>query len=495
MPLPYRREDARRRRQAERARGRFAGPFVFLDFDGVLNHAAWFKTRRERRKPDDWRWDDLSFDRVCVERLNRLLAQTAARVVVSSSWRYGDVRGGRVVCKTPQWLESLLRRHGFNGLVLDVTPILGGMRGGEIRAWLDARAEPGAAFVILDDEDYAQLDGRLVQTDFTAGGLLDVHVDLAIRMLGGWASKADITEASCVRPDPAKEAAVLKAIDNASAFLDAIMGARTRMPLVAMASPDIQRVLWAARLRGDKAAIEHMAPSVVGGLAFPVKAQLARHAPLLDHSALSLGTAQRWDDPPSGDPLADIRRGVAADQGPTNRLEAIQAGVVERMLHDVEVTLGRVTPGPNWQAALEQGRGTLGSDLPHETLDAIQAQHTALPLYAILTLRWEDLSAPTYQPTVDPVAGAIVRPARMPPDSLADVLAAKQCGDCGKGVVEAYGSHPKGLGSFVVCEAGCGWWLGAQDPDMKEPAPLTPDEREATLANYQARRNAQKRNV
>jgi hypothetical protein len=161
---------------------------VFLDFDGVLNHTDWFKTRRERRKQDDWRWDDLSFDRVCVERLNRLLAQTGARVVVSSSWRYGDVRGGRVVCKTPQWLESLLRRHGFNGLVLDVTPIRGGMRGGEIRAWLDARAEPWAAFVILDDEEFAQLDGRLVQTSFAAGGLLDRHVDRAIAMLGGWAA-------------------------------------------------------------------------------------------------------------------------------------------------------------------------------------------------------------------------------------------------------------------------------------------------------------------
>lgn len=312
-PLPFRREEARRRRQAERARGRFAGPFVFLDFDGVLNHTGWFKTRRERRRPDDWQWDDLSFDRVCVERLNRLLAQTAARVVVSSSWRYGDVRGERVVCKTPQWLESLLRRHGFDGIVLDVTPILGGMRGGEIRAWLDARAEPGATFVILDDEDYAQLDGRLVQTDFAAGGLLDVHVDRAIRMPGGWAS---VAEAKPVRPDGVSEEV---------------------SPLVAEINASSDFV-----------------------------------APLL-------------------------------------------------------------------------------------ALDA----SNPLPI----------------------------------PDSLADVLAAKQCGDCAKGVVEAYGYHAKGLGSYVVCEAGCGWWLGAQDPEMTEPAPLTPEEREATLADYQARKNAQKRSV
>jgi hypothetical protein len=327
-PHSTRREDARRRRQAERARGRFAGPFVFLDFDGVLNHTDWFKTRRERRKPDDWRWDDLSFDRVCVERLNRLLAQTAARVVVSSSWRYGDVRGERVVCKTPQWLESLLRRHGFNGIVLDVTPILGGMRGGEIRAWLDARAEPGAAFVILDDEDYAQLDWRLVQTDFAAGGLLDVHVDRAITMLGGLASVADVVATAPVRPDGVSE----EAVRSATRAADGVVGALIQ---------------------------------------------------------------QRY------------------------------------------------------------GRS------PDESM----------------------------------VGGAIVRPAACPPDSLADVLAAKQCGDCGKGVVEAYGYHPKGLGTYVVCEAGCGWWLGAQDPDMKEPAPLTPEEREATLAEYQARRNARKRSV
>jgi len=74
-------------------------------------------------------------------------------------------------------------------------------------------------------------------------------------------------------------------------------------------------------------------------------------------------------------------------------------------------------------------------------------------------------------------------------------MLADRCRDCKAGVVVAYGAHPKGLGAYVLCEAGCGWWLGAQDPDMKEPASLTPEEREATLADYQARRNAQKRNV
>lgn len=326
-PHSHRREDARRRRQAERARGRFAGPFVFLDFDGVLNHAAWFKTRRGRRQPADWRWDDLSFDHACVKRLNRLLAQTGARVVVSSSWRYGDVRGGRVVCKTAQWLESLLRRHRFDGLVLDVTPIQG-HRGGEIRAWLDARAEPGAAFVILDDEDFAQVDGRLVQTDFNAGGLTDRHVDRAITMLGGWVSAAEIREGACVQPDPAHEAAVMSALRAADGIVDAL----------------IQR-----------------------------------------------------------------RYGMVPD------------------------------------------------------------------------------------PSLD--GGAIVRPATSPPDSLIDVMVADRCRDCGKGVIDAYGAHPKGLGAYVVCEVGCGWWLGAQDPEMTPPATLTPEERDAVLADYHARKNAQKRSV
>lgn len=502
-----RREDDRRRRQTERIRGRFAGPFVFLDFDGVLNHAAWFSERRGRRQPGDWRWDNLSFDRVCVERLNRLLAQTGARVVVSSSWRCGSIVGGRERLQTPQWLESLLRRHGFNGLVLDVTPIQGS-RGGEIRTWLDARAEPGAAFVILDDDSDAELDGRLVQTDFATGGLLDVHVDRAITMLQGWASVADITDGPCVCPDLAKEAAVLKAIIGASNILDAIVETRTRTPLAAMSSPDVQRVLWAARLRGDKAAIDHMEPAVFGELAFPVKVELARHAPPLPRSALwtarampeqkldlSFGTSQQWDDPPSGDPLTDIRRGVAAAQGPTTRLEAIKAGVVERMLHDVEVTLGRASTGPNWQAAFEQGRGTLGRELPHDTLREIKAQHIDLPFQAILTLRWEDLSAPLNPTAVDPAAGAIVRPAASPPDRLVDVLAAKCCPDCKAGAVPAYGNHPKGCGTYVVCGAGCGWWLGAQDPEMMPFPPLTLEEQEAILATYHARKNAQKPSV
>lgn len=489
LPFPHsnRREDARRRRQAERIRGRFAGPFVFLDFDGVLNHTDWFKTRRERRKPDDWRWDSLSFDRVCVERLNRLLAQTGARVVVSSSWRTGPYRGGRETLRAPQWLESLLRRHGFDGLVLDVTPNLGGMRGDEIRAWLGARAEPGAAFVILDDDGEAELDGRLVRTDFRAGGLLDVHVDRAIRMLGGWASAADVAAAKPVRPDGVSEEAVCSAMRAADGFVDALVGQRSRRPFESLLSDEERLILWQERMTGFGALLT-ASPRPRSGL------WTARAMPEPD-ATTRLTTPLRWDAGATSDPLTDIRRSVSGGQGPTNRIEAIQAGVVERMLHDVEVTLGRVTPGPNWQAALEQGRGTLGSDLPHETLDAIRAQHTALPLQAILALRWEDLSATTYQPTADPVAGAIARPARIPPDSLVDVLAAEQCGDCGNGVVETYGYHAKGLGTYVVCEAGCGWWLGAQDPEMTEPAPLTPEEREATLAEYQARRNARKRSV
>jgi hypothetical protein len=299
--------------------------------------------------------------------------------------------------------------------------------------------------VILDDEEFAQLDGRLVQTSFAEGGLLDRHVDRAITMLGGWASVAEIRNAELVRPDGVSEEAVHSAMRAADGVVAALLGQRSRRPIESLLSDEERLVLWQERMKGCGAL--RTAPPL------PRSALWTAGATPEQRVNVSLTTPLRWDDTATSDPLTDIRRSVGSDQGPTNRIEAIQAGVVERMLHDVEVTLGRVTPGPNWQAAMP-GRGNLVIDLPDDTLDEIRAQHPGLGIETILALRWEDLSAPTYRPTVDPVAGAIVRPARMPPDSLADVLAAKQCGDCGKGVVEAYGYHAKGLGSYVVCEVG-----------------------------------------
>jgi len=62
---------------------------VFLDFDGVLNHAAWLE-KLFLKGIDEWS-PGMSFDRECVARLNRIIDETGALVVVSSSWRHAFV--------------------------------------------------------------------------------------------------------------------------------------------------------------------------------------------------------------------------------------------------------------------------------------------------------------------------------------------------------------------------------------------------------------------
>lgn len=141
---------------------------VFLDIDGVLNSRAYFT--RVGLIPHPW------LDTEAIARLDRLCAETDARIVLSSAWR-GDSR-------TPRWLYD----RGLTAYIVGQTPWCGatGNRGGEIAEWMRTEAQhPIESFVILDDgDDMDHLLPYLVQTSHDTG-LLDEHVDRAIAMLRG----------------------------------------------------------------------------------------------------------------------------------------------------------------------------------------------------------------------------------------------------------------------------------------------------------------------
>lgn len=151
---------------------------VFLDFDGVLNSAAFFGAGPHQL-------GDL--DPVAVARLNHLVARSGARVVVSSAWR--------LQC-SPTELEARLAAQGYLDGLLGVTPtvpldatasVWSLPRCAEIRAWLAARPEPPTHFVILDDAplsptELAELQPCFVRTD-DAHGLRDEDVEAALRIL------------------------------------------------------------------------------------------------------------------------------------------------------------------------------------------------------------------------------------------------------------------------------------------------------------------------
>lgn len=115
---------------------------IFLDIDGVLNSQDWYIYRRDNIEMDSIQaqYPFYEFDPRAVERLNRIIAATDAKIVVSSSWRSGE---------TVESLQALLDRVGVKGEVVGLTPHLwckkpyedmGGYRiprGCEIDWWLD----------------------------------------------------------------------------------------------------------------------------------------------------------------------------------------------------------------------------------------------------------------------------------------------------------------------------------------------------------------------
>lgn len=158
-----------------------------LDFDGVLNSAEFQERTRALLGKKVSFWNRL--DPLAVSRLNRILKETKAEVVVISSWRrFSD-------SNTVERLQAILDLHGFAGRVIDMTPVLDCLahetdnltcdqahRGYEIAVWFAAQQEK-PAFVILDDgSDMIPNMDRLVQTAWDTG-LRDEHADRAISML------------------------------------------------------------------------------------------------------------------------------------------------------------------------------------------------------------------------------------------------------------------------------------------------------------------------
>ena len=142
---------------------------LFLDVDGVLNSA---RTPPDPARPGFAAW----LDPVHLAPLNRILVATAARVVVSSSWRVG---------RSVDDLRTLLGNFGVAAPIVGMTPVLPQRpRAEEIAAWLDAN--PVAAYAIVDDDVVAEdgpLGERLVRTSMLRG-LTDEHVAPLVALLG-----------------------------------------------------------------------------------------------------------------------------------------------------------------------------------------------------------------------------------------------------------------------------------------------------------------------
>lgn len=122
---------------------------IFLDIDGVLcTQPPW--------KPEVMAADGYSeFNAACVQHLNTLVAQTGARIILTSSRR---------MTKSIAEFQQIMQRRGFQGEIVgkvdDATEPTGASRASEIEGWLLRNGEPAHYVIIDDDSRLADLSPR-----------------------------------------------------------------------------------------------------------------------------------------------------------------------------------------------------------------------------------------------------------------------------------------------------------------------------------------------
>jgi len=129
---------------------------IFLDIDGVLNTKWWYTQMDKNTSKDKYGY---AFDPHAVANLKRILDETGADIVVSSSWK----------CFGLSELEDMWQERGLPGRVIDITPNsvsdellltanldeieMTHIRGEEIKEWLDTKGKGVSHYAIIDDMD------------------------------------------------------------------------------------------------------------------------------------------------------------------------------------------------------------------------------------------------------------------------------------------------------------------------------------------------------
>lgn len=182
---------------------------IFLDIDGVLNGYNYWNTlgwklvcKTKIRGLCIWyrkATNPFGIHKRKVKRLSKIVKATGAKIVLSSSWRFGW-------WKTPyeeqpkdhRQLTDLFNKYNIE--VIDITPRdKDGRRDKEILSWLSVHESEVDKFIILDDENsFLRLfdnDERFIQTssvhlgvmicghDEEDTGLKNKHIKEAIRIL------------------------------------------------------------------------------------------------------------------------------------------------------------------------------------------------------------------------------------------------------------------------------------------------------------------------
>ena len=145
---------------------------IFLDVDGVLNSRTFFDRVHKENGIDIFR--EKILDKSCITNLKRIVDETGADIILSSSWRI-----------IPTLVETLRKQLGDFGMtIIDSTKSLCCKeRGDEIKEWLDRHPEYTAFVVLDDDSDMTAVMDHFVQTRYWGRGLTAELADKAIEIL------------------------------------------------------------------------------------------------------------------------------------------------------------------------------------------------------------------------------------------------------------------------------------------------------------------------
>lgn len=123
---------------------------IFLDIDGVLNSMDWYK-RRTRVKAETWKeYNVQEFDPEAVKLLKRIIDETGAKIVLSSTWRLHEDNRQGVRDQGIDFISHTPRLPRPSGTSVEYCE-----RGREIKAWLDHMYTPDDTplrYVIIDDD-------------------------------------------------------------------------------------------------------------------------------------------------------------------------------------------------------------------------------------------------------------------------------------------------------------------------------------------------------
>ena len=141
--------------------------YILLEIDGVLTTNAYSqRCRQEHRQPNlfglDW------FVPTCVDALRQIIDATAAKVVISSSWR--DVGLDK--------LRAVWESNHMPGEVFGIIPEGGLTKVEALREWI--RIHQDDRFVILDGDDFERPRQVIIESE---NGLTLSDASKAINLL------------------------------------------------------------------------------------------------------------------------------------------------------------------------------------------------------------------------------------------------------------------------------------------------------------------------